>query len=227
MKVFLLRIDDRRHVFYAEGPETIDSSDGEEDHRRGLRGWFERKSRQWSKTIHEKEGGFGGALKRLWNWLQRFVGPDEPLLRGLRKVRSITLHHPASMASEAARTAWLDYLKQRWRHHVIWLSVNLVLAPVIGIGLWWLPGPNVFGYWFTYRAICHSLALFGIQRAQAKEVTTSFFPLEPLDIHLDQADSERLTRLAESCGLNGLDVFLVRIGVGRNGRTEPEPSPQR
>ncbi|MEJ7711591.1 MAG: hypothetical protein WKF84_17425 [Pyrinomonadaceae bacterium] len=35
--------------------------------------------------------------------------------------------------------------------------IPLVLAPV--------PGPNVIGYWFWYRAICHALALMGIRRA--------------------------------------------------------------
>ena len=217
MKIFLLRLDQRRHVFYSEGPETIDGEDCEEEtteEKRGVRGWLVKKLRSCKETISGSGGETGGFIWRLWRWLQRFVGADEPLLRGLRKAKAIYLHHPEAMSPERARSAWLEYLAGRRRHHLIWLGVNLLICP-LSIVLAPIPGPNFLGYWFVYRAACHALALIGVQRVRDRRVETSLIPTGVLDAPVGRADAKQIADLASHCGLSGLDVFLVRLGAGR------------
>lgn len=227
MKIYLLRLDYRRHTFYSEGPDTQEGEGFETDASReqgGLRGWMARKLQTWQSAIGEAKGGFGGFVWRLGSWLQRFIGPDEPLLRGLRKAHAVHLHHPAGMPAERAREEWFRYLGGRKRHHLVWLLVNLLLSPV-SLLLAPLPGPNFLGYWFVYRAACHTLALIGVQRARGKEVETSLVPNGALDLPLTRADARARAELASTCGLSDLEVYLVRIGAGREAEAASPPGP--
>jgi hypothetical protein len=225
VKVYLVRITERRHVFYSEGPETVEepASDRSPEGRRGLRSWLERKLRYWQLSIRRSKQGAGAALRTVWDWLQRFVGPDETLLRGLRHAREVRLHHPAAMSPQTAQSAWRRYLKGRWTHHLTWLLVDLILS-IASIALMILPGPNVVGYWLVYRAGCHALALFGVRRASNRQIVTELEPTGALDLPIGHADRDAVDRMADHCGLKDLDVFLVRVGV--NGSSSPgHPGP--
>ena len=52
--------------------------------------------------------------------------------------------------------------------------------PVVAI-LAILPGPNLIGYWFTYRAIHHCLIVLGIRRARRGKVPTNLIASKSLD----------------------------------------------
>lgn len=228
MKVYLLRVNERRHVFYSEGPESVEmSADGARplgaDRRRGLRNFLERKVRFWQLSIARSKRGVGSAVRAVWDWLQRFVGPDETLLRGLRSAKNVNLHHPSEMGDEAARAAWTRYLKGRWVHHLIWLLVDLLLS-IGSLALMILPGPNVIGFWLVYRTACHGLALIGVRRATHREVITELEPIEALDLPVEGAGQEAVDQLADRCGLKALDVFLVRVGAGGSQSREEVPA---
>jgi hypothetical protein len=214
LRVFLLRIDHRRHVFYAEDPETReDRADDEASSKPGFVGCLVKRVMSWKDRLTLLKGQSGGKPQKVWSWLQKFIGPDEPFLWGLRKARGIVLHHPANMTAEQARDSWSRYLRGRKTHHAIWLAVDLVVSG-LSLVLMLVPGPNVLGYWFVYRAGCHALALIGVYRACRREVITSLESNGMLDLHLAGADRGSIVRLAERCGLRDLDVFLVRIGAG-------------
>ncbi len=212
MKVFLLRIDDRRHAFFAPAPEVLATADEPPDDR-SWSGALARRARRAQASIERGPGWAARGTPPVWDWLQRFVAPDEPLLRGLRHVDSVSLHHPATMDPQAAATAWRAYLAGRRRHHLFWASVDLLLGPLAVLVLTPLPGPNVIGYWFVYRAACHAAALIGVRRAGHRAVRTVLEPTEALDAPLAGADRGARDALSRGCGLDGLDVFLVRIGV--------------
>lgn len=228
MKVFLLRIDQRRHTFYAPRPEVVGDPGPDLEPAASSTGWLGRlRARRHAiqETIEHGRGPIARCLRRLWDWLQRFVAPDEPLLRSLRHVEAVVLHHPATMDGDAARDAWFAYLAGRWRHHLLWGTLNLVLCP-LSLVIAVVPGPNVVGYWFVYRASCHALALVGVRRARHRAVRTVLEPTEALNTHLAGADRAAVDALAEGCGLDGLDVFLVRIGVPVPTADTPDPEPE-
>ncbi|HEU5118898.1 MAG TPA: hypothetical protein VFT74_20055, partial [Isosphaeraceae bacterium] len=172
------------------------------------RGWVERTIGRWQGRLDRSEGWFARLARRVRRNLERFVGRDEPLLRGLRKTDSVVIHHPQSWTQDQASTAWSAYIRQRKRHHAIWLVVNAVLGvPLVALAV--LPGPNLVGYWFAYRVACHTLALLGIQKALGRRFEVWFRPDPTLEDALENLGPEHLAKVAHACGLRGLDVFLL------------------
>jgi hypothetical protein len=171
VKIYLEQTEDGRRVFRADGSED----DGEPPlpGRGGWHGWLARKFRNLKRAFHHSEIGLARTMRRVWDWLQRRVHPDEPLLVRLRTARAIEIHHPAALSTQEARAAWSDYLARRQRRHLPWLILNTLLAPLTVL-LTPLPGPNLVGYWIAYRAVRHLLAILGAQRALSGRVETTF-----------------------------------------------------
>jgi hypothetical protein len=140
-------------------------------------------------------------LKRAWDWMHRRMYPDEPLLAALRSARLIEVYHPDSLTSGAVLDLWNAYLGHRLRRHLPWLLFNL-------------PGPNVIGYWFAYRAVHHLLILHGIRRALGGRVETTFHPVSDLDPSGGPGDGEWLNRTATRYELKGLHDYVERIAPG-------------
>ena len=212
MKVYLLSLDDERCVFYSEGPEIVaeDTIVAAVAPRAGLRGWVERKYRSLQLVLTESEKGVGLRVRRIWEWLQKRTYPDEPLLRSLRGVRGVELNHPSSLTEDETCRLWNEYLKSRQGRHAFWFVLNALISPVTLL-LAPLPGPNVIGYWFIYRSVCHWLARLGARQArQQEQVETKFQRTEALDGSIGAADGERIANLSSTLSLQGLEAFLER-----------------
>jgi hypothetical protein len=161
-------------------------------------------------------------MRRAWEWLQKRISPDEPVLRSLRATRAIELYYPASFTEEETRTLWRDYLKERQGRHTFWFVINAVVSPLTLL-LAPLPGPNLIGYWFVYRAVCHLLARLGARNARGEEVTTSFVSADALDGSFAATDDKRIASLSAKFGLEGLDSFIKHMAARRRkerGKTQ-------
>lgn len=218
MKVYLLPLEDEECLFYSEGTEATDESEVTAPERGGVRGWAERKYKSLQAVLNESESGIGLRMRRAWEWLQRRTAPDEPLLRSLRSARRIELVHPSSLNEEEARERWECYLSSRSRRHTFWLVVNAAFSPVTVL-LAPVPGPNVIGYWFVYRAVCHLLARLGVRNARSEAVTTELRASGVLDARFDAVDDERVARVEASFGLKGLGAYLERVNAKRDGES--------
>jgi hypothetical protein len=195
--IYLLRLDDRRRAFFAEEePEAAGA---------GEAGWLARKYRAWKSALQAADSGAALWARRLWGWLQGLTLPDESLLQRLRGVEAIDLHHPAALPAEEARALWGHYLGHRARRHLFWLAVNGLVCPLTVL-LAPLPGPNVIGYWFVYRAACHLLIVLGVRRARRRPVACH--PSTALDEPVHQG--EAAARVAAAHGLESLGAFLER-----------------
>jgi hypothetical protein len=218
VKVYLLRFDDERCVFYAEGAEAPSEDESAQRRaREGVRGWAERKYQSLQTAISGAESGVGLHMKRAWEWLQRRANPDETMLRSLRNVEMIHLSYPSKMDAAEARVLWTNYLKGRSRHHSLWLVLNALVTPLT-ILLAPIPGPNIIGYWFLYRAICHLLAVLGVRRALGEGVETEFLSSGVLDELLEAGSEERLSSVAERLDLKSLEGFMKRASRVRGER---------
>ena len=213
MNVFMIPLGTSGPVFYSEGPAREDARPSHEP-KAGPRGWLERKFRSMQTALHRSEGGMGLRIRRLWGWLQRRIPPDEPLLRRLRKAGMVVVHHPSMFTREEARAEWLKYLAGRRGRHLLGLALNLAISPLTVL-LVPVPGPNVVGFWFVYRIVCHALALLGIRRASGPRVTTAFRPSADLDEVPGETLRSRAARIAAGHGLAGLGAFLGRIAAAR------------
>ena len=214
VKVFLITLDPARSFFYSEDPDEDDDR-GTSPDRPGLAGWFERTSRRAKSSFKHPKGRLARKSKQVWDWLQRRMHPDEPLLAALRSASAVAIHHHATLESDEARASWSAYLRRRRLRHWLWLVFNVLLSPV-AILLTPLPGPNVIGYWFAYRAVRHLLILSGIRRALSGQVEASFHPVAGLDATVGPADREWLARTAARYKLRGLHDFVARLA--------PEPA---
>lgn len=212
LKVVLLDVDpDRgRPVFYAEPP------DGDDHHHpvegpppRGLRPRLEAWLRKLKAGWQHSEGRAARLSRKVWHWLHRWVHPDETLLARLRSARTLEVHHPASLNAEDVAAAWADYLARSRRRHWPWFVVDLLVTPLTVL-LAPLPGPNLIGYWFAYRAVHHGLILHGLGRTRGGKVETVLCPTERLDGggHPEPADLAALGYDPEA-----VDEFLRRHGV--------------
>lgn len=221
MKIYLLSLDSGRCVFYSEGPEAVVESETAVP-RRGVRGWVERKYKSLQVTLNESEKGVGLRMRRAWEWLQKRISPDEPVLRSLRGVSEIELYYPLAFTEEETRTLWREYLKGQQGRHTFWFVANALVSPLTLL-LAPLPGPNLIGYWFVYRAVCHLLARLGARNARSDQVTTAFLSSSALEGSFGVADVERIASLSARFGLYGLDSFIKRMAAKQKNRRRKTP----
>ena len=169
-------------------------------------------------ALHGSEGGMGLRLRRFWSWLQRRIPPDEALLRRLRKAGTIVVHHPSTVHERGgAAPSGRSTSRAVEVRHLLGLALNLAISPLTVL-LVPLPGPNVVGFWFVYRIVCHALALLGIRRASGPRVTTDFRPSADLDVVPGETLRSRAARIAAGYGLAGLGAFLRRIAAREIGQ---------
>ena len=190
MTIYLLLIDHARFFFYAD--ESEDSRPGRDDPDSpmepppsGIVGRFQARYRRFQAAWKHADSGALLWMRRTWEWLHTWTHPDETMLARLRSARAITVRYPASRGEEEVRLAWSTYLGQQWRRHLVWLVVNGVIAP-FSVIFALLPGPNLIGYWFAYRAIHHLLVVWGIRKARGNKITTEFVPIAALDIPIER-----------------------------------------
>lgn len=216
MKFYLLRLDDERCIFYSEEADAGGAKDNRESpdsavtNSDGVRAYVERKYKSLHLTLTEAETGVGLRMRRLWEWLHERTSPDESALRRLRHAAHITICYPSSVDEETARALWMNYLASRQRRHLWWLSINALVAPLTLLLLMPIPGPNVVGYWFAYRAVCHALARMGVRHAKTNEHATNFVANDALDSFVG-VDEEQRARLGLTLGLKHLAPFVKHI----------------
>jgi hypothetical protein len=207
MRIYLLNVDTGRRIFYSDG---LDDAEGEKrPGPRGRLGRCEERLGRFKTSMLHAEGRLALGARRVWGWLQRFRHPDERLLVHLRSATGLEIRYPATMGLAEARLAWDEYLKRRLVRHFLWFAVNLLLSPITLL-LAPLPGPNVIGYWFVYRAVHHFLVLIGLRRAKGGRVATTFHPSVELDVPLVETERNGDPHPAFGCSPEHLDEFLGR-----------------
>jgi hypothetical protein len=202
LNVYLLNVEppNGRPVFYAEPPEDVDEASTK---HRGLRGWAEANYRRIKDRWEHSHGLVASLGRRFWGMVNRRKHPDERLLAHLRSVRSIEVHYPATSGLEETGAAWSKFLAAARRRHWAWFAGNALVCPLTLL-LMPLPGPNLIGYWFVYRAVHHWLILVGIGRVRRGHAETFFRPGD------DLASPDGLPGDLDAAAVGG---FLKRHGV--------------
>jgi hypothetical protein len=223
VKIYLLSIDKHRFFFYSDVSESSDDEDEGTDSsgpaRPGLRGWLLDRFHRFQTAWQESQSGVARGTKRAWDWLHSWAHPDEVMLARLRRARRIELHHPASRPADEVRALWSGYLNHRWWRHLFWLSGNAVIAPFTVLFAI-LPGPNVIGYWFAYRAIHHLLIVWGIRRIRGGTIPLKLRAVTSLDrpIELDEGGK------AKHVAIEGAAVALDEHVAWSESETGPPAS---
>jgi hypothetical protein len=210
VKIYLLSIDGRRCFFYADESEPSDVEEGAGPGAAGWRGWLVDRWRRLGSAWEHSEAKAARWTLRAWEWLHSWSHPDEVMLVRLRSAARIELHHPASRGPDEVRRLWIDYLNDRWWRHVLWMGANGLVAPPALVFLWPLPGPNVIGYWFAYRAIHHALIVLGIRRLHREMVPIELHPRDELDRPIERDGDGKARHVVLDGGAAHLDEHVAR-----------------
>ena len=229
MKVFLIPIGADRYEPYYEPVDGDDAPTAEDG------GFIARQRRRLSEMLREAEAerhrrhapdtaagtaaaeGWGARIKRnVMRWIVERAA-EQRLLWHLRTADTALLHAPDDVAASDALSVLISGLKRDADRHFRWFLVNLVLLIVSGI-FFFIPGPNLIGYYFTFTTVGHLLAWRGASRGGAR-VAWQVAPSADLTglraaLHLPASDREpRLQELADRLGLQHLATFVERLAV--------------
>ncbi len=212
MKIYLLVLDHARFFFYSDESEPANEAEGADrapvEPPKGLYGWIHTRVVRFRSAWQTADSGALHWMRQAWDWLHTWCHPDEFMLARLWSARMIELHYPAARTAEDVGRTWKDYLKKQWRRHLVWLVFNGAIAPFAFL-LFVLPGPNLIGYWFAYRAVHHLLVVWGIGRVLRNKVPIEYQPTAALDVPIDRRSDGTSGHAALSGRAVGLDDHVA------------------
>ena len=231
LDVYLVPIGPGGYELFCESAE-IEDVDPAEDVPRGAR--FYTRFRRMMAEVQEQRrarrlaevpadpGSSQPWLIRLRNtvvgWVAEAIA-EWRLLWHLRKQTALELVHPADLDGDRALAETRRRLGRDAEHHLRRLFTSSVLAVLLGL-LFFVPGPNVLGYYFVFLAVGHLLAWRGARHglAHVQWRTRASEPLGELRGILDLNPAERaghVRDIAAKLGLDYLAPFVERMAVRR------------
>jgi Mitochondrial K+-H+ exchange-related len=213
VKIYLFLIDNEKFFFYSDESEaTLERQDGcapAAEVQTGVGGWLNTQLGKLKIAWHDAESGVTFWLRRCWDWLHTWSHPDEWMLSQLRTAKLIELHYPASRTDDEVLAIWREYVSKQTNRHAVWLAINGVVAP-FSVIFAILPGPNIIGYWFLYRAIHHLLVVWGTVRVRRGGVPTKLHPMDSLDMPVERDDAGKTSHVALAGGGERLGEHVAR-----------------
>jgi hypothetical protein len=158
----------------------FEHEDGDEEPAEGgaSRGFIARMRARFSEMIKEAEEArhsqtyeapttFVGRFQRkMMGWVAERVA-EQRLLWQLRSVDEAVLHVPDDQDPAAALALFRDGLQKDGDRHRRLLALHalglIASAPFVVV-----PGPNIFGYFFTFTVVGHFLAFRGARRGESE-----------------------------------------------------------
>jgi hypothetical protein len=237
MEVFLVPLGSGRHELYCEPSDddaaTADAGDGP--------GFFARMRLRFSEMLRAAEvaraksaRGEDDPIDTWWErakaWVLAKVADavaEQRLLWNLRHCTAARLHHPPDMSADDALAIMRASMVRDRDRHLRWLVIDAILMVVLGAALFFVPGPNVLGYYYVFRVVGHYLSWKGAKHGlEAVAWTTS--PCDPLAelrdaIALAPAQRDaRVDDVAARLRLPRLSLFVARIAW--NAGAQPRPA---
>jgi len=221
MDVFVIPLGRDDYALYCEHRAPIDTAD-----EAGSRGWFSRFRARFDQMVREAESGdpapekaTGGLWERLQTRMIRWVAhrvAEQRLLWSLRRESSARLVHPDDLSTEQALALVRRLLQVDYERHRRWFVIDGLLAAVTGPLFFFIPGPNLIAYIFTFRFVGHWLSMRGAARGKDVIAWTPAPDRRLTELRsLLQADARRrasgVAAVADALGLERLDVFVERV----------------
>lgn len=224
MQVFLVPIGRGQYEPYYEPVEGDDAPAASDA------GWLARQRRRLGDMLREAEeerhrhhsadSPPQGTLARLRRKLMRWIverAAEQRLLWHLRTAEGATLHVPDDLPADEALGVLRLGLKRDADRHFRWFLLHLLLLVLSGV-FFFIPGPNLIGYFFTFTTVGHLLAWRGAARGGTAvhwRVDASA-PLTEVRALLPLAAPDREARLhavAERLGLRHLVTFVEKLAL--------------
>jgi hypothetical protein len=117
------------------------------------------------EATHDASTTMARLQRKLMGWVAERVA-EQRLLWQLRRADSATLHVPAEMEAAMALRLLHQGLQRDADRHLRLLGLH-ALGLVASAPFVVFPGPNIFGYFFTFTVVGHFLAYRGARRGDA------------------------------------------------------------
>ena len=222
MKVFVVPVGAARHQLYVEVPREAEVPDTDAEPTT----WFGRKVKQFKQTLAEaeeerlrRERGEPSAARGLGRKIMGKIAEavaEQRLLWHLRHETRVDLIHPFDLSGDdALKFVNTEFAKDAAKHRR-WLLIDGLAAAITGPLFFFVPGPNVISWYFTFRAIGHFLSWRGARKG-LHEITWTPAASAPLAairrvLSLDSRERcERLDEIAHELGLTHLTGFVERL----------------
>lgn len=219
MTVFLVPIGRDRFELYSEVGEEPPVPPVPQSGR--VRRWMHTAQVQWHQLV---EGArMGKPRSRLARWRDVVVCrlaeaiAEQRTLWALRNRSAATLKHPANVTGERARAVLRAALERARQHHVRWFVFDLLLFVGSGV-FFFVPGPNIVAYYFTFRFVGHLQswrgARQGLERMQwMYEPDGELAALETLAAVPKEARAPLVAAIAAKLNLPRLTAFFDRVAA--------------
>ncbi|HEX7088103.1 MAG TPA: hypothetical protein VF198_17215 [Vicinamibacterales bacterium] len=169
MDVFLVPVGSDRYALYCEVPDE-DPSGADPDHDRGLwRSWVQRFREMLARMERERQTDeppaptWWGRVKARGRRMVAESIAEQRLLWHLRRQTVASLVHPEDLPADAAQSIVRESLQADFDKHLRWLVVDAVLGAA-SLALVLIPGPNLLGYYFTFRIVGHLFSMRGARQ---------------------------------------------------------------
>jgi hypothetical protein len=217
--IFLVPAGRDRFELYSETPEEPGPAPAHHDGQ--LRRLIHAGVEQWHQLVDAaRRGSSSGRFRR---WRDRVVCrlaesiAEQRTLWSLRDRTTATIHYPATLDRERARTTLRQIVADARRHHLRWLIVDLVLFVASGI-LFFVPGPNLIAYYIAFRLFGHLQSWRGARQSM-EVIQWAFEPDEGLAELASLVDVPREARapkvaaIAARLNLPRLSAFFDRVAM--------------
>jgi hypothetical protein len=141
---------------------------------------------------------------------------EQRLLWHLRHQTTATLVHPDTVPADRALALARAEFAADFARHRRWLVIDAVVTVITGPVFFFVPGPNIVSWYFSFRAVGHYFSMKGAR--QGLSVTT-FTPRSSPELSVvaaalnDDPDTRatRVSAAASALGLDRLASFVDRI----------------
>jgi hypothetical protein len=222
MKVFIVPVGAGRHQLYVELPrdEAVIDAEGASS------GWFARKVRQFKQTLAEaeeerlrRERGEPTVARGIGRKIMAKIAEavaEQRLLWSLRHQTRADLLHPDDLAAPDAQAFVKEEFTRDSARHRRWMLIDGLLTAITGPLFFFVPGPNIVSWYFTFRTIGHFLSWRGALRGLREIAWTpeASAPLSAIRAALALGQAERCARLdaiSSELGLAHLTGFVERL----------------
>lgn len=159
-----------------------------------------------------------GRLRRAITRKLAEVVIEQRLLWHLRTETTVRLFHPDSM--DSARAVALAHASNAsdYARHMRWFVIDALVTLVTGPLFFFVPGPNVISWYFTFRAVGHFLSMRGARQglrgiAWTGEPTPHLTAVAHALTCEPARRAELLAQAGSALGLEGLARFVERVAV--------------
>lgn len=225
MNVYLVPVGDARYQLYVE---IHDEADAVAPRASETRGWIGRQIDRFRATLAEAEAerlrqerGESSQATGVWRTVMRKIAQaiaEQRLLWHLRHQTTVHLCHPQDLDGEAAlREVRAEFTREAAKHGR-WLVIDGLLVAITGPLFFFVPGPNIISWYFTFRTVGHFLSWRGARKGltQIDWRPEANAPLASVRLAIGLPPADRRHRLEEisvALGLKHFTGFVERMAT--------------